>query len=61
MTPDKKQFIEYAKYANVVPVYAELLADMQTPVSSQSLKTPRATVSSWKALKTSTIGGGIPL
>ena len=33
MTPDKKQFIEYAKYANVVPVYAELLADMQTPVS----------------------------
>ena len=33
MTPDKKQFIEYAKDANVVPVYAELLADMQTPVS----------------------------
>ncbi len=32
MTPNKDQFIELAKSANVIPVYAELYADMQTPV-----------------------------
>ena len=36
MTPNKEQFIKYAATANVVPVYTELLADMETPVSTYS-------------------------
>ncbi len=33
MTPSKDEFIRSAKLHNVVPVFAELIADMQTPVS----------------------------
>jgi len=33
MTPNKNQFLKYAQESNVIPVYAELLADMETPVS----------------------------
>ena len=33
MTPSKNQFLKYAQDSNVIPVYAELLADMETPVS----------------------------
>ena len=32
--PDFKTFSKYAKKGNLVPVYAELLADLETPVSS---------------------------
>ena len=34
MTPSKSEFMELARGANVVPVYAELLADTETPVSA---------------------------
>lgn len=34
MTPTKTEFTELAQNANVIPVYAELLADMETPVST---------------------------
>lgn len=34
MTPTKTEFTELAQSANVIPVYAELLADMETPVST---------------------------
>ena len=33
MTTDKTQFEKYARNCNVVPVFEELLADMETPVS----------------------------
>ena len=33
MTPKKEQFAKCAESANVIPVYAEILADMETPVS----------------------------
>lgn len=32
--PTKKDFIKLAKKANVIPVYKEILADLETPVSS---------------------------
>ena len=32
--PDEKLFLELAKKGNVVPVYREFLADMETPVSA---------------------------
>jgi len=34
--PTKKEFIKLAKKGNLIPVYAEILADMETPVSSFS-------------------------
>ena len=34
MTPSKSEFMGLARGANVVPVYAELLADTETPVSA---------------------------
>ena len=34
MTPTKTEFTALAENANVIPVYAELLADMETPVST---------------------------
>ena len=34
MTPTKTEFTVLAQSANVIPVYAELLADMETPVST---------------------------
>ncbi|MBN1269323.1 MAG: anthranilate synthase component I [Kiritimatiellae bacterium] len=33
-TPDKKTFLEKAKHGNLVPVWRELLADQDTPVSA---------------------------
>ncbi len=33
-TPDKERFIELAKQGNLVPVYREFMADMETPVSA---------------------------
>lgn len=33
-SPDKKEFMELAKTANLIPVYRELIADMETPVSA---------------------------
>ena len=33
-TPDKERFIELAKRGNLVPVYREFMADMETPVSA---------------------------
>ena len=33
MTPTFEQFKKYASDSNVIPVYAELLADLETPVS----------------------------
>ncbi|MFA6635907.1 MAG: anthranilate synthase component I [Candidatus Omnitrophota bacterium] len=32
--PDKKEFISLAKKGNVIPVYRELLADLDTPISA---------------------------
>ena len=32
--PDKKEFIELTKSGNLIPVYKEILADMETPVSA---------------------------
>ncbi|NLO73710.1 MAG: anthranilate synthase component I, partial [candidate division WS1 bacterium] len=32
--PDLEQFIEHAKEGNLVPVYREILADLETPVSA---------------------------
>lgn len=32
--PDKKQFLERSRQGNLVPVYREILADMETPVSA---------------------------
>ena len=32
--PDKKQFIQLAKKGNLIPVYKEIAADLETPVSS---------------------------
>ena len=34
--PSKKDFIKLAKKGNLIPVYAEILADTETPVSSFS-------------------------
>ena len=34
--PTKKEFIKLAKKGNLIPIYAEILADMETPVSSFS-------------------------
>src|SRR3989338_3313517 len=31
--PDKSEFIKLAKKGNLVPVYREILADLETPVS----------------------------
>jgi len=33
IAPSKSEFIEYAKQGNLVPVYADLMADFETPVS----------------------------
>ena len=33
-TPDKKTFLEKAAHGNLVPVWRELLADMDSPVSA---------------------------
>jgi anthranilate synthase component 1 len=38
--PDKAQFLESAKTANVIPVYLETLADLDTPVSILAKITP---------------------
>ena len=32
--PDKKEFIKLAKKGNVIPVYREILADFETPLSA---------------------------
>ena len=32
--PDKDEFIKRSKQGNLVPVYREILADMETPVSA---------------------------
>ena len=32
--PDRDQFIKLAKVGNLIPVYREILADMETPVSA---------------------------
>jgi anthranilate synthase component 1 len=34
--PDKKEFIALAKGANLIPVYAEIMADLDTPISAFS-------------------------
>jgi len=34
VTPDRKTFLEKAKRGNLVPVYKEILADQETPVSA---------------------------
>ena len=32
--PTKKEFIKLAKKGNLIPVYKEIIADMETPVSA---------------------------
>ena len=34
ITPDRKTFKKLAKQGNLVPVFQEILADMETPVSA---------------------------
>src|SRR5712664_725291 len=33
-TPSKAEFLEHAKRGNLIPVYREILADAETPVSA---------------------------
>ena len=33
-TPSKAEFLELAKYGNLIPVYREIVADTETPVSA---------------------------
>ncbi|MFH0964710.1 MAG: anthranilate synthase component I, partial [Planctomycetota bacterium] len=33
-TPDLKEFIDKAREGNLVPVYKEIMADMETPLSA---------------------------
>src|ERR1035438_2972332 len=33
-TPSKAEFLEYAKHGNLIPVYREIIADAETPVSA---------------------------
>ena len=33
-TPSKAEFLEYAKRGNLIPVYREIIADAETPVSA---------------------------
>jgi anthranilate synthase component 1 len=33
-TPSKTEFLEYAKHGNLIPVYREIIADAETPVSA---------------------------
>ncbi len=32
--PDYKQFVQHTKIGNLIPIYAEIMADMETPVSA---------------------------
>src|SRR6266436_6864020 len=33
-TPSKAEFLEHAKHGNLIPVYREIIADAETPVSA---------------------------
>ena len=32
--PDKREFLRLSKRANLIPVYREILADLDTPISA---------------------------
>ena len=34
VVPSLEQFVEKARHGNLIPVYREILADMETPVSA---------------------------